>query len=130
MAVAAKDVENVDYADLNVEELRITTSVLLAGAHHLGQYCKEDNTAFMKKRFDTNDPRQTLAEGRKVTECARNFFLKLKENCNGEFTKHWKCLDYNNQQYGDCRNTQKTYDACVLEHFGMESIQLDAEFKI
>lgn len=51
------------------------------------------------------------------------FFEKMKEVCNKEFTDHWKCLDYNNQYFGQCRKTQAKYDACVLQHFGLKTDQ-------
>ena len=89
----------------------------------LGKYCELENKNYVQKRFETKDPRATLEEGKAVTQCALNFFKKMKETCNKEFTDHWKCLDYNNQYFGRCRKTQEKYDTCVLQHFGLKTEQ-------
>lgn len=41
---------------------------------------------------ETDDPRQCLKEGRDVTNCALDFFRKIKKNCREEFELHAKCL--------------------------------------
>ena len=120
MACGVKDVK---FEDLDVEELEITSAVLMGGAHHLGQYCDKDFKTFMGCRYEYKDPRKCLGEGKQVTKCALEFFKKLKEECNDVFTKHWTCLDYNNQEFAYCRATQKKYDACVLEKLGLECTQ-------
>ncbi len=113
----------IDPKDLEVEELDITSSVLVAAAHHLGKFCEEDFKDFMGCRYVTKDPRQCLEEGKLVTKCAMSFFKKLKENCHEEFTKHWTCIDVSNQEYGRCRKTQKPYDKCVLEQLNISTEQ-------
>ena len=113
----------IDAKDLEIEELDATSSVLLAAAYHMGKYCEEDFKDFMGCRYVTKDPRQCLKEGNLVTKCAVSFFKVLKENCHEEFTKHWTCLDLNNQEYGFCRKTQKPYDKCVLDKLNLTTEQ-------
>ncbi|XP_065663805.1 NADH dehydrogenase [ubiquinone] 1 alpha subcomplex subunit 8 [Hydra vulgaris] len=115
--------EALDIKKIETEELPATSSVLYAGAHHLGNYCKQDFTTFIQKRYETKDPRATLEEGKKVTECALEFFRKLRKDCNKEFTDHWKCIDYNNHHFGLCRKTQAVYDDCVFKNFNLTSDQ-------
>ena len=52
--------------DLDVEELNVTSAVLLAGAPHYGMQCKEKNDTFMRCRTRLNDPRKCLTEGKEV----------------------------------------------------------------
>lgn len=120
MACGVKDIE---FKDLDVEEVEITSAVLTGGAHHLGQYCDKDFKNFMGCRYGYKDPRKCLDEGKQATKCALEFFKKLKDECNDVFTKHWTCLDYNNQEFAYCRATQKKFDACVLEKLGLECTQ-------
>ena len=120
MATGVKDIQ---FKDLEVEEVEVTSAVLMGGAHHLGQYCDKDFKTFMGCRYGHKDPRKCLDEGKQATKCALDYFKKLKEHCNDVFTKHWTCLDYNNQEFGYCRATQKKFDACVLEKLGLECTQ-------
>jgi len=116
-------VDKIEFKDLKVEELPATSSVLYGAAHHLGKFCEPEFKTYMQRRFDSKDPRTTLEEGKAVTQCALNFFKKMKQHCNKEFTEHWTCLDYNNQFYGECRKTQVKYDECVLKHFNLKTDQ-------
>ena len=56
----------VTLEELNVEELKVTSAVLMGAAHHYGNYCKDKNDAFMRCRYDKQDPRKCLEEGREV----------------------------------------------------------------
>ena len=109
----------VSAQELDVEELNVTSAVLVASAHHYGRYCRAQNDAFMKCRIEQKDPRKCLQEGRAVTKCGLDFFRKVKESCNVPFTEHWTCLDYNNQTYDYCRKTQKAFDGCMAEKLGL-----------
>jgi NADH dehydrogenase (ubiquinone) 1 alpha subcomplex subunit 8 len=40
---------------------------------------------------------------------------KLRENCDAEFEKHWKCLDIKNQDYYHCRKEERQFNSCVFE---------------
>jgi NADH dehydrogenase (ubiquinone) 1 alpha subcomplex subunit 8 len=51
---------------LNVEELNVTSAVLMGAAHHYGSYCKDKNDAFMRCRIEGKDPRKCLKEGKEV----------------------------------------------------------------
>lgn len=105
---------------LNVEELNVTSAVLMGAAHHYGAHCKKQNEAFMDCRIESKDPRKCLREGREVTQCALSFFKKIKSSCNEEFTNYWSCLDYNNQDFTRCRRPQSTYDRCMSEKLNIE----------
>lgn len=52
--------------DIDVEELSITSAVLMGAAHHYGTHCKAKNDAFMQCRMDKRDPRKCLQEGTEV----------------------------------------------------------------
>ena len=106
--------------DLDVKELEVTSAVLMGGAHHFGSYCEKQNEDFMECRVEHKDPRKCLKEGKAVTQCAINFFTKIKGSCNEEFTKHWTCLEYNNQTFSKCEKTQKVYDQCMLENLNIQ----------
>ncbi len=105
---------------LNVDELQVTSAVLMGAAHHYGAHCKKENEAFMECRIESKDPRKCLREGREVTQCAMNFFKKVKASCNEEFTNYWTCLDYSNQDFTRCRKAQATFDGCMLEKLKIE----------
>ena len=105
---------------LSVEELQVTSAVLMGAAHHYGEHCKKENEAFMDCRIESKDPRKCLNEGREVTQCAMSFFKKVKTSCNEEFTKYWSCLDYNNQDFTKCRGSQAKFDGCMLEKLKIE----------
>lgn len=105
---------------LNVEELQVTSAVLIGAAHHYGEYCKKENEAFMDCRIESKDPRKCLDEGRVVTQCAMSFFKKVKASCNEEFTNYWTCLDYGNQDFTKCRKPQAAFDGCMLEKLKIE----------
>ncbi len=116
----ASSVSEVSSQDLEVEELNVTSAVLLGAAHHFGNHCKKQSEAFMDCRIETKDPRKCLQQGREVTKCALDFFSKVKGSCNEAFTEHWNCLDHNNQELPECRKTQKAFDSCMAEKLGMK----------
>lgn len=110
----------VSSQDLEVEELKVTSAVLVAAAHHFGNHCKKQSEEFMDCRIETKDPRKCLQQGGEVTRCAVEFFRKIKGSCNEAFTEHWNCLDHNNQEFPECRKTQKVFDACMAEKLGLK----------
>ena len=109
----ASPVAEVTAEQLEVEELNVTSALLVGAAHHYGSYCEEQNDAFMECRVSSKDPRKCLEEGKKVTACAKEFFSKIKGSCNEEFTEFWTCLDFKNQEPSRCRKTQKVFDSCM-----------------
>ena len=40
---------------------------------------------------------------------------KIGEKCGKEWDAHWKCLEYNNQEYYACREAERPLNKCVLE---------------
>ena len=119
----ASPVSSVSNQQLDVEELNVTSAVLMAAAHHYGAQCEKQNDAFMECRIEHKDPRKCLKEGKEVTQCAVNFFKMVKGSCNEEFTKHWTCLDYRNQDFDRCRNTQEKFDTCMAEKLKMHRLK-------
>ncbi len=111
---------SVNPQDLDVKELEVTSAVLMGGAHHFGSYCEKQNDAFMECRIEDKDPRKCLQEGKAVTQCAIDFFTKIKGSCNEEFTKHWTCLEYNNQTFSKCVKTEKVYSQCMLDKLNIQ----------
>merc|ERR1712023_611459 len=118
--MATNNCDSISYADLETEELKVTSAVLYAGANAMAVDCKDEFKTFMEKRWELRDPRKTVEEGKDVTKCAVNFFRKLKANCQDEFNTYWKCIDWGDWQYGNCRKEQGVFDACVLEKLGIE----------
>lgn len=55
-------------------QVNVSSAVLKAAAHHYGSQCDKANKEFMLCRWEEKDPRKCLKEGRKVNECALNFF--------------------------------------------------------
>lgn len=104
---------------LEVDELKVTSAVLVGAAHHYGAYCGKENDTFMECRIDHKDPRKCLEEGKKVTSCATEFFKKVKGSCNEEFTEYWTCLDYKNQEMPRCRKTQAAFDDCMAQKLNL-----------
>ncbi len=125
MASKNTPMSEITVEQLDFEELKVTSAILVATAHHYGGFCSKENDAFMDCRIDTKDPRKCLEEGKRVTNCARKFFEKVKGSCNVEFTKHWTCLDYNNQEYRHCRKTQAVFDDCMTKKLDMHRPEED-----
>jgi NADH dehydrogenase (ubiquinone) 1 alpha subcomplex subunit 8 len=71
-------------------------------------------------KSSSNDPKQCLLEGRKVTRCALDLIAKVKGSCGQEFDKNWECLDMNNQMYQKCRPQERVYNDCVFKKLGIE----------
>lgn len=55
-------------------QIKVSSAVLKAAAHHYGSQCDKPNKEFMLCRWEEKDPRKCLEEGRQVNECALNFF--------------------------------------------------------
>lgn len=118
--MASSRLSEITTEQLEVDELKVTSAVLVGAAHHYGSFCSKENDDFMDCRIDTKDPRKCLEEGKKVTRCATEFFKKVKGACNEEFTQYWTCLDYNNQDLSNCRKIQKPYDTCMAEKLNIQ----------
>ncbi|KAJ0057161.1 hypothetical protein NL108_002106, partial [Boleophthalmus pectinirostris] len=105
--------------------INVSSAVLKAAAHHYGSQCDKPNKEFMLCRWEEKDPRKCLEEGRKVNECALNFFRQIKGNCAESFTEYWTCLDYTNlSELRYCRKQQEAFDSCVLDKLGWKRPEL------
>ena len=93
--MAAKEVST---QEIDVEELNVTSAVLMGAAHHYGNHCKTKNDAFMQCRTESKDPRKCLKEGKEV-------------KING--------VDPNNMLVGSMRlfNTSIRYIYIICSHF-------------
>ncbi|EPY77881.1 NADH dehydrogenase [ubiquinone] 1 alpha subcomplex subunit 8 [Camelus dromedarius] len=105
--------------DLKVQEVKVSSSVLKAAAHHYGAQCDKPNKEFMLCRWEEKDPRRCLEEGKLVNKCALDFFRQIKLHCAEPFTEYWTCLDYSGLQlFRRCRKPQAKFDECVLDKLG------------
>jgi NADH dehydrogenase (ubiquinone) 1 alpha subcomplex subunit 8 len=105
-----------------IKEIGLTSAPLLALAFHLGAFCKEYNDDFVKCKAENGDPEACLLEGRKITRCTQDLINKVKTNCFDSFTKHYKCLDDNNQQLEKCRVLEKVHNECVSRKLKIEKV--------
>ena len=73
-------------------------------------------------RFELEDPRRCVKEGKDVTNCALNFFKQIKKSCHEEFSQYANCLDRSSSDlhFKHCRTTQGVYDKCVLDNMNLE----------
>lgn len=109
------------YDDLEQEEVPLSTAALKAGAFHFAKSCELENNEFVLCRRELNDPRKCLAEGKVVTNCALNFFKKVKESCYDEFQVYANCVDKSSSCFDltKCRRTQAVFDNCMKEKLGI-----------
>uniref|UniRef100_A0A8C2PF54 NADH dehydrogenase [ubiquinone] 1 alpha subcomplex subunit 8 n=1 Tax=Capra hircus TaxID=9925 RepID=A0A8C2PF54_CAPHI len=112
-------VELPSLEDLKVQEVKVSSSVLKAAAHHYGAQCDKPNKEFMLCRWEEKDPRRCLEEGKLVNQCALEFFRQIKRHCAEPFTEYWTCIDYSGLQlFRHCRKEQAQFDKCVLDKLG------------
>uniref|UniRef100_A0A7J8EF72 NADH dehydrogenase [ubiquinone] 1 alpha subcomplex subunit 8 n=1 Tax=Molossus molossus TaxID=27622 RepID=A0A7J8EF72_MOLMO len=105
--------------DLKVQEVKVSSAVLKAAAHHYGAQCDKPNKEFMLCRWEEKDPRRCLEEGKLVNQCALEFFRQIKRHCAEPFTEYWTCIDYSGLQlFRRCRKQQAKFDECVLDKLG------------
>lgn len=55
-------------------QVKVSSAVLKAAAHHYGAQCDKPNKEFMLCRWEEKDPRRCLEEGKLVNQCALKFF--------------------------------------------------------
>ncbi|XP_013859303.1 NADH dehydrogenase [ubiquinone] 1 alpha subcomplex subunit 8 [Austrofundulus limnaeus] len=117
--------------ELKVDEVKVSSAVLKAAAHHYGSQCDKPNKEFMLCRWEEKDPRKCLQEGKMVNECALNFFRQIKGNCAESFTEYWTCVDYTGlQELRHCRKQQYVFDNCVLDKLGWKRPELGELSKV
>lgn len=68
---------------VSLVQIKVSSAVLKAAAHHYGSQCDKPNKEFMLCRWEEKDPRKCLEEGRKVNECALSFFRYLSSGVLG-----------------------------------------------
>ncbi|EGF79508.1 hypothetical protein BATDEDRAFT_19994 [Batrachochytrium dendrobatidis JAM81] len=102
-----------------VDEVGCTSAPLQSISFHFGAACKSYNEDYILCKKENGDPRDCLAEGRKVTRCALDFISKLKENCDESWTKHWQCLDMSNQRFQKCRKEERQLNDCIFDKLGI-----------
>ena len=67
----------VSKKELDVDELKVTSAVLMGAAHHYGTHCQKVNEEFMECRVASKDPRCCLEEGKQVTRWVVNTLQHL-----------------------------------------------------
>ncbi|XP_012283641.1 NADH dehydrogenase [ubiquinone] 1 alpha subcomplex subunit 8 [Orussus abietinus] len=108
--------------ELTVEEINVSSPVLLAAAFQFGKYCEWQRNEYLLCKKEEDDPTACLNEGKAVTACGLEFLRKIKKHCRKEFEQYAHCIDFEtaNMQYYPCRKTQAVYDKCVLEKLNVE----------
>ena len=106
-------VRDVNRADLETQEVEISTAPLQAGAFRYQAYCKEINDTFIQCRYWKKDPRKCIPEGRDVAKCGNEFFRVVKANCDASFVQFFECLDNGNMEYKNCVKQRKLFDTCM-----------------
>ncbi|XP_015604305.1 NADH dehydrogenase [ubiquinone] 1 alpha subcomplex subunit 8 [Cephus cinctus] len=107
--------------ELTVEEVNLGTSLLMAGANHLGKYCEYQNNEYLLCKSELKDPRKCLNEGKAVTACSLEFFRNVKKLCLQEFNQYATCIDKSSSSYdySVCRRTQSVFDKCMLDEMNL-----------
>lgn len=62
------------FSHCSFPQVKVSSSVLKAAAHHYGAQCDKPNKEFMLCRWEEKDPRRCLEEGKLVNKCALDFF--------------------------------------------------------
>ncbi|XP_072937593.1 NADH dehydrogenase [ubiquinone] 1 alpha subcomplex subunit 8 [Epargyreus clarus] len=120
--VLTSDIHLPEESELTVPEVNLSSAALRAGSFHLGKHCEQVNNEFMLCRFEEEDPRKCINEGKAVTACTMDFFRKVKNSCLAEFNQYSNCLDKSSGDYSFdyCRKTQGVFDKCMLEKMNLE----------
>eukprot|EP00842_Homolaphlyctis_polyrhiza_P002874 jgi/Hompol1/3588/HPOL_002168-RA len=109
----------------SVPEVGCTSAPLASMSYHFAAACKDYSEDFVLCKKESADPRHCLKEGRKVTRCALDLIAKLKANCDDSWTKHWECLDRNNQRFQKCRPEERVFNDCVFQKLGLTKVVPD-----
>ncbi|CDW60234.1 NADH:ubiquinone dehydrogenase [Trichuris trichiura] len=121
--VLQNDVQLPSKEELTVkQELDVSSPALRAAAYHMGKYCDNVSKEFMLCRSEFEDPRKCLKEGRDVTACGVEFLRMVKKACIEEFNRYMNCVDTASGELflAPCRKTQRIFDRCMFDHYGME----------
>jgi NADH dehydrogenase (ubiquinone) 1 alpha subcomplex subunit 8 len=99
----------------------VTSAILTSAAFYIGQACQNTHSEFMLCKHERGqNPAHCVEEGWKVTECVYNLLRDFKKHCDSEFSQHWKCLDFNNQEFRYCRQQETQLNSCVLKNLNLE----------
>ncbi|VVC91544.1 NADH dehydrogenase [ubiquinone] 1 alpha subcomplex subunit 8-like [Leptidea sinapis] len=120
--VITNNVHLPDCSELNVQEVDLSSPVLLAAGPYLGKDCENINNEFMLCRFESGDPRACLGLGKLVTTCTLQFFQKVKRACFHEFNQYANCVDKSSGDlsFKHCRKTQAVFEECMDEKLCMK----------
>jgi NADH dehydrogenase (ubiquinone) 1 alpha subcomplex subunit 8 len=110
-----------------VRELGATSAPLLSASFFIGARCRDYNDDYMQCKAEANGRGEIecLAEGRRVTRCARSVLNDLTAQCLKEFRSHWQCLDNQNHQLYQCREAEWKLNKCAFDKLGLEKVVPD-----
>ncbi|CAG9789356.1 unnamed protein product [Diatraea saccharalis] len=113
--VVTKEVRLPTIAELDTQEINLSTTTLMSAAPYLGKSCENINNEFMLCRQELNDPRACIGIGKLVTACAMQVFRRIKADCLEEFNQYANCIDKSSGDfaYTHCRKTQRAFDDCM-----------------
>ncbi|GMG47079.1 unnamed protein product [Ambrosiozyma monospora] len=102
----------------HVKEIGATTGPLLSASYFIGNRCRDYNDNFMLCHAEngSNGPINCLKEGRQVTRCAASVISDLNKSCKKEFELHFKCLNYSNMEFKNCRKAETLLNDCVFNN--------------
>ncbi|MCJ1447046.1 MAG: hypothetical protein MMC23_007555 [Stictis urceolatum] len=105
-----------------VNELGASSAPLMSASYFIGARCRAYNDDYMKCKTEAygKGAMDCMKEGRKVTRCAGSVIDDINKNCLEQFRLHWQCLEKNNQQMWQCRNSERPLNACVFEKLKLE----------
>ncbi|XP_063387213.1 NADH dehydrogenase [ubiquinone] 1 alpha subcomplex subunit 8-like [Cydia fagiglandana] len=115
--VITKDVTLPECDELTVQEINLSTPMLMSAAPYLGKLCENLNNEFMLCRQETQDPRACVDLGKRVTFCALKVFRSIKAGCSKEFNQYAECIDKSSGDFSfeHCRKTQAVFDKCMKD---------------
>ncbi|XP_050551458.1 NADH dehydrogenase [ubiquinone] 1 alpha subcomplex subunit 8-like [Spodoptera frugiperda] len=113
--VVTEDVTLPDFEDLETDEVKLSTGVLLTASAFIGKQCEGVNNEFVLCRQEYNDPRACLEVGKQVTACAKEVLKRIRKECCQEFNQYANCVDKSSRNYTfrHCRRTQAVFDNCM-----------------
>lgn len=108
----------------HVKEIGATTGPLLSASFFIADRCKDYNDDFMlcQKENGTNGTVNCLEAGRKVTRCASSVISDLNKHCKEEFEMHFKCLNYSNMEFKNCRKAESMLNDCVFKSLNLKKV--------
>ncbi|KAH7731214.1 NADH-ubiquinone oxidoreductase subunit [Aphelenchoides avenae] len=121
--VVTKDMPMPSDAELTVpQEITLSTPYFKAVVAYMGVECENEMKEFMLKRSEHEDPRKTLSEGAKLTECGVKFLRALKKTCYDDVARYADCIDNSHKRLyvTPCREEQRFLDRCVEDKMSIK----------